>query len=290
LWDAEYGDIPIPPTVAVFAQEDGSPDKLEEINFPDSAFSQCIADTAFTFVDELTILSCTGLGIADVTGIEALGALTDLDLSFNQLTSVDVSANTALYFLDLSFNQLTSIDVSANTALNYLHLSDNQLTSIDVSANTTLTDLDLSLNPNIPCSEIEAIDAQFPDLEFRRPESCDIIPPEPGPEPGQWAGKTGQDFDMGFVVAPSGQAILSVSYKISSGGVTLEGSGSSGGGWPIESGAFHIELDSFCNDITFSGEFTSDIASSGSLRVDFKNAFSCGGVSGFLETDWTAEP
>ena len=36
-------------------------------------------------------------------------------------------------------NQLTSIDVSANTALTYLSLMNNQLTSIDVSANTALT-------------------------------------------------------------------------------------------------------------------------------------------------------
>ena len=73
-------------------------------------------------------------------------ALIDLRLCNNQLTSIDVSKNTALECLELSGNQLTSIDVSKNTALRSLSLSDNQLTSIDVSKNTALDYLILSGN------------------------------------------------------------------------------------------------------------------------------------------------
>ena len=51
-------------------------------------------------------------------------------------------------------NQLTSIDVSANTALTALNLSDNQLTSIDVSANTALTSLYLEGNPDLTCIQV----------------------------------------------------------------------------------------------------------------------------------------
>ena len=39
----------------------------------------------------------------------------------NQLTSLDVSNNTALTYLDCGNNQLTSLDVSNNTALEYLY-------------------------------------------------------------------------------------------------------------------------------------------------------------------------
>ncbi len=64
-----------------------------------------------------------------------------MSLYNNQLTSIDVSQNTALTYLSLHDNQLTSIDVSQNTALTELSLSNNQLTSIDVSNNTNLNRL-----------------------------------------------------------------------------------------------------------------------------------------------------
>jgi Leucine-rich repeat (LRR) protein len=88
-------------------------------------------------------------GIADMTGLEAFVNLTRLECSYNQLTSLDVSANTALTDLGVLFqptdrpgckcqyrtnlpcdcsNQLTSLDVSANTALTYLDCYSNQLT------------------------------------------------------------------------------------------------------------------------------------------------------------------
>ncbi len=64
-----------------------------------------------------------------------------MNCSWNQLTSVDVSTNTALTNLDCSYNQnqLTSLDLSSCTALNILHCHVNQLTSLNVSANTALT-------------------------------------------------------------------------------------------------------------------------------------------------------
>jgi hypothetical protein len=59
-------------------------------------------------------------GIADMTGLEAFVNLTRLECSYNQLTNLDVSANTLLERLDCVGNQLTSLDVSANTALTTL--------------------------------------------------------------------------------------------------------------------------------------------------------------------------
>ncbi|CAN0485703.1 unnamed protein product, partial [Hapterophycus canaliculatus] len=67
--------------------------------------------------------------------------LTELYVSKNQLTSLDVSKNTALIALVVTANQLTSLDVSKNTALTRLHVYLNQLTSLAVSKNTALTDL-----------------------------------------------------------------------------------------------------------------------------------------------------
>ncbi|OUN56794.1 hypothetical protein B5G16_11570 [Alistipes sp. An66] len=79
-------------------------------------------------------------------GIEYFESLTFLKCDSNQLTTLDVSANTALTFLKCNSNQLTSLDVSANTALTYLYCHSNQLTKLDVSANTALTYLSCSSN------------------------------------------------------------------------------------------------------------------------------------------------
>ncbi|MCG8184071.1 T9SS type A sorting domain-containing protein [Tenacibaculum piscium] len=84
--------------------------------------------------------------ITDATGLEAFVNITQLNCYNNQLTSLDVSANTVLTYLNCYNNQLTSLDVSANTVLTQLSCSANQLTSLDVSANTVLTKLSCSTN------------------------------------------------------------------------------------------------------------------------------------------------
>jgi Leucine-rich repeat (LRR) protein len=84
--------------------------------------------------------------VASLTGIEYFTGLTWLDCSYNPLTSLDVSKNTALTGLQCISNQLTSLDVSNHTALTVLSCPNNQLTSLDVSANTALTYLYCSNN------------------------------------------------------------------------------------------------------------------------------------------------
>jgi len=81
------------------------------------------------------------------------------DCASNKLSGLDVTANTKLTTLRCINNQLTSIDVSKNIALNGLVIKDNYLTELDVSNNTDLTWLDcennqltslyLSNNPNL---------------------------------------------------------------------------------------------------------------------------------------------
>ena len=91
-------------------------------------------------------IDCSKMRISNLTGIEAFTALTCLNCSTNQLTSLDVSKNTALTSLYCYAIQLTSLDVSLNTALTTLSCGFNQLTSLDVSKNTALTWLDCCLN------------------------------------------------------------------------------------------------------------------------------------------------
>ena len=74
------------------------------------------------------------------------GDVTELNCSWNQLTSLDVSGSSSLRTLDCSYSQLTSLNVSKNTALTELSCCNNQLTSLDVSKNTALTRLGCDYN------------------------------------------------------------------------------------------------------------------------------------------------
>ena len=79
------------------------------------------------------------MGIADMTGIQAFNTLTSLTLYNNQVTSLNVAANTALTYLDCDYNLLTGLNTSTNTALTGLYCTNNHITGLDVSANTALT-------------------------------------------------------------------------------------------------------------------------------------------------------
>jgi Leucine-rich repeat (LRR) protein len=75
-----------------------------EINTNNDTEIQLSEATAFTGKIDLT-----HLGITDLTGIEAFTALTYLDCRYNELTSLDVSKNTALTELYCYENQLTCV-------------------------------------------------------------------------------------------------------------------------------------------------------------------------------------
>ena len=90
---------------------------------------------------DYSIFDIADKSITNLTGIEHFTILEWLECYDNQLTSLDVSQNTALKKLSCSSNQLTSLDVSGCTALKTLSCGRNQLTSLDVSKNAALTEL-----------------------------------------------------------------------------------------------------------------------------------------------------
>ena len=100
---------------------------------------------AITFLDVSGPLGGHG-PLTSLQGIGYFESLTDLRCDYNQLTTLDLSRNTALTLLFCSENQLTALDVSRNTALTALYCNNNQLTALDVSQNTALTDLGCSSN------------------------------------------------------------------------------------------------------------------------------------------------
>ena len=92
----------------------------------------------------VTELYICGYGIAveerlsDLSGIEYFTGLTYLDCSYNQLTELDVTKNTALTNFKCYNNNLTELDVTNNTELTYLDCEDQSISSLDVSQNTKL--------------------------------------------------------------------------------------------------------------------------------------------------------
>ena len=94
-----------------------------------------------TDIANITQVSVDNQSIADLTGIECFTALTYLNCSNNNLTSLDVSQNTALDDLLCFNNQLNSLDISGANALIQLVFANNNITSLDVSQKAALTTL-----------------------------------------------------------------------------------------------------------------------------------------------------
>lgn len=96
--------------------------------------------TTMTVYGDIKGFHCGGNG-ENVTSIDVSHntALTILYCYGNRFTSLDVSHNTALTGLYCDGNRLTSIDVSHNTALTILNCKGNKLTSLDVTNNKALT-------------------------------------------------------------------------------------------------------------------------------------------------------
>ena len=127
-------------------------------SIPDQNFEQRLINLGYDNLIDGQVLSANISGvtnlnvsystITDLTGIEDFIALIYFNFSNNQLTSLDLSQNTALATLNCSNNyQLTSLDLSNNTSLTTLYCQSNQLTSLDVSQNTSLTYLNCNNNP-----------------------------------------------------------------------------------------------------------------------------------------------
>ena len=123
------------------------------INIPDTNFKSALVanngintnrDTEIQMSEVLTYTGAIDISrknISDLSGIEYFTKITVLSCTYNQLTSLDVSKNTALTGLYCRNNQLTNLDVSKNIALTGLNCISNELTTLNVSKNTALIDL-----------------------------------------------------------------------------------------------------------------------------------------------------
>lgn len=140
----------------VAAMAEGTGDvEIDENNFPDAKFrdyvqSELASGRNFLTKDEIasvTTIDVCVQDISDLTGIEHFTALEELDCSYNNLTSLDVSKNTKLTHLRCELNEeMTRLDVSGCAALKELYCFWNPLTTLDVSDCAALETLNCSYN------------------------------------------------------------------------------------------------------------------------------------------------
>lgn len=123
---------------------------IDRINFPDDVFNEYVRNnldtdkSGFLSEDEIKAakeIKVTYLGINSLKGIEYFTDLTNLYCHNNEISSLDLSHNTALKVLGCGANKLSSLDLSHNPALENLQCSTNQLSSLNLSCNTALTEL-----------------------------------------------------------------------------------------------------------------------------------------------------
>ena len=136
--------------ISAFAEEELTDNygiiPLAEYVIPDEAFRKYLKkfdtnnDDILAPAERYAVkeIDVSGKYISNLYGIQFFPNLKKLVCYNKQLTSLDVSQNTALEYLDCANNQLTSLDVRQNAALQTLNCSNNQLTSLDVRQNTKL--------------------------------------------------------------------------------------------------------------------------------------------------------
>ena len=147
------------PENGVSAQADPVDSEFVEINdtnFPDPVFLQYVKDnidTADTTSgqkddklskaerDAVTEINIDNKNCTDLTGIAYFANLTELNCSYNKLTTLDVSKNAKLSALRCYDNGMEKLNLGDITHLTLLRCEDNNLTELDVSKNPYLEEL-----------------------------------------------------------------------------------------------------------------------------------------------------
>ena len=147
------------PENGVSAQADPVDSEFVEINdtnFPDPVFLQYVKDnidTADTTSgqkddklskaerDAVTEINIDNKNCTDLTGIAYFANLTELNCSYNKLTTLDVSKNAKLSALRCYDNGMEKLNLGDITHLTLLRCKDNNLTELDVSKNPYLKEL-----------------------------------------------------------------------------------------------------------------------------------------------------
>ena len=126
------------------------------VPIPDSNFEQALINigvdqildgfVGYGGISVIEYLDISNKNISNLSGIEYFDNLKWLYCNNNQLTTLDLSNQTALQLLYCDNNQITSLDITNNSSLLYLDASQNLISEIDLTNNTLLTTLRVNNN------------------------------------------------------------------------------------------------------------------------------------------------
>ncbi|MBT6447771.1 MAG: hypothetical protein HOK38_03385 [Flavobacteriaceae bacterium] len=122
-------------------------------------------------------------GISSLSGIESFSSLEQLIVSYNNLSTINVSNNTSLKHLDLMDNKISTVDVSKNTNLEILVLNSNPTISLSVVNNTKLKELyvsgtnisSLSLFNNALLTDLDIGSTQITNIDLKNNTNLDRL-------------------------------------------------------------------------------------------------------------------
>ncbi|MEO9571426.1 MAG: hypothetical protein ABJG40_09550, partial [Polaribacter sp.] len=146
--------------ITLFAQQTYVPDDNFEQALIDLGYDDVLNDYVLTAnINTITYLSLPSKSISDITGIKDFIGLTFLDVTYNNLSNLDLSFNIVLDRLRCGNNNLSSLDLSTNSELTSLTCNNNNLSSLNISFNiklnfltcpfNNLTSLDVSTNTSL---------------------------------------------------------------------------------------------------------------------------------------------
>lgn len=130
----------------------------QNVNIPDTDFKAYLvgesaintnADTEIQVSEAISyngVINISNLGISDLTGIEEFTNIIGLYCDFNNLTVLDLSANTNLQDLVCNNNSIASMDLTGCAGITQIIAATNNLTGINLSTNTGLQLLNLGVN------------------------------------------------------------------------------------------------------------------------------------------------
>lgn len=111
--------------------------KITDLSLGSSRISSL---SGIEYFENLTILSCVSNELTTLD-LSANSKLTHLYCSENQLRNLDLSENKELIELCCQENNLRTLDLSAKPKLTHLYCHENRLTALDLSASMELTEL-----------------------------------------------------------------------------------------------------------------------------------------------------
>ena len=165
---------------------------IDAAHFPDGNFRKALnyydknGDGVLSEEErDVTYMSVYQNGIADLTGIEYFPNVTSLTCSYNPITALDLTKNTALTGVSCECCDLTALNVKGCNALRSLQCEYNDLQSLDVSGcpalemlycdNNSLSALDVTANPvlwRLYCTENQMTSLRVKGLRNLREVYC----------------------------------------------------------------------------------------------------------------------